>query len=457
MSGQSETMSSRSFSPSEWRRKALHAGMGLLALTLRWLDWKAAAAVALGALLFNLFVLPRIGRGLYRDASRTRDTGIVAYAAMVLILIVLFRDRYLPVAAAVWAMMAFGDPAAAVAGGLLGGPPLPWNPQKTWAGALSNWAVGGLGAVLVFRFVTARPLVPAAVAVLVAGAALYAFLESVPSGLDDNLVAAVPTALAVFQLGYQWGDHASGWPGLAAAAILAAVAVNAAVAFATWSMGVVSTSGALAGALAGVVIIVSGGWGAYGVLWTFFLLGTLATRWGYRRKEIQGVAQPDRGRRDASHVLANVGVPAALLLLGVRPVAFAAALAAALADTLGTEIGGLYGDRPFSLLRLSRLPVGAAGAVSSAGVAAGAVGATVVGAVGFLAGLVPAQAIAVIAAAGVAASLAESLARDLARQAGVRLDHDFANAFNTLVGALVALEITLSIEGRGLFLPVAGT
>ena len=25
-------------SPSEWRRKAVHAGMGLLALTLRWLD-----------------------------------------------------------------------------------------------------------------------------------------------------------------------------------------------------------------------------------------------------------------------------------------------------------------------------------------------------------------------------------------------------------------------------------
>ena len=40
-------------SPSEWRRKAVHAGMGLLALTLRWLDWKAAAAVALAALLFG--------------------------------------------------------------------------------------------------------------------------------------------------------------------------------------------------------------------------------------------------------------------------------------------------------------------------------------------------------------------------------------------------------------------
>ena len=131
-----------SISSAEWRRKAVHAGMGLLALTLRWLDWKAAALLALTALLFNLFVLPRFGRGIYRDAAKTRDTGIVAYAAMVLVLILLFRGRYLPIAAAVWAMMAFGDPAAAIAGRLVGGPRLPWNREKTWIGLLSNWAVG---------------------------------------------------------------------------------------------------------------------------------------------------------------------------------------------------------------------------------------------------------------------------------------------------------------------------
>ena len=400
--------------------------------------------------------MPRIGRSIYRDAGRTRDTGIVAYAAMVLLLIVLFRDRYLPVAAAVWAMMAFGDPAAALAGRVLAGPRLPWNPEKTWTGALADWAVGGLGAVLVFRFVAARPLVPAAVAVLVAGAVLYAFLESVRSGLDDNLVAALPTALAVFQLGYQWGDHASGWPGLATGAVLAAAALNAAAGFATWRLRLVSPSGAVAGALAGLAVIVSGGWGSYAVLWTFFLLGTLATRWGYARKARAGVAQADRGRRGAAHVAANVAVPAALLLLGVRPVAFVAALAAALADTLGTEIGALYGRRPFSPLRLSRLAVGEAGAVSAPGVLAGAAGSALLAAAAYVAGVIPAPAAAVVAIAGVCGSLAESLVQDLARGRGFRLDHDFANAFNTFVGALSALEITLSLEKGALFIPIAG-
>ena len=177
----------------------------------------------------------------------------------------------------------------------------------------------------------------------------------------DNLVAALPTALVIFQLGSLWGERAMPWAGPAAATLLAAAGVNAAVALGTWRAGLVAGSGALAGALAGTVVIVSGGWGAYAVLWVFFLGGTAATRWGYRRKAAAGVAQPDRGRRGVSHVVANIGVPAALLVLGAPPIAFAAALAAALADTLGTEIGSLYGRRPFSLIPMRRLEVGAAG------------------------------------------------------------------------------------------------
>jgi uncharacterized protein (TIGR00297 family) len=447
---------SSALSPSEWKRKAVHAGMGLFALTLRWLDWKAAAAVALGALLFNMFAMPRIGRGIYRDRGRRLDTGIVAYAAMVLLLILLLRNRYLPVAAAVWAMMAFGDPAATVAGRLLGGPRLAWNPEKTWAGLLADWAVGGAGAVLIFWFVAARRLEPLAVAILILGAAFYALLESLHCGIDDNLVAAVPTALLLLQLGFQWSGHARPWSGLAAPTVLIGLGTNAIAAFVTWKKGVVSTSGAVSGAVAGSLIVMAGGWPAYAVLWTFFIVGTGATKWGYRRKERAGMAQADRGRRGASHVAANVGVPAALLILGVAPIAFAAALAAALADTLGTEIGGLYGHRPISPLRLARLPKCAPGAVSAAGILAGLLGAALIGSVALATGLVSPPEAAVVAISGLAGSLAESAAHDLGRGRKLQLDHDFANAFNTLVGALIALEISLSLQARTLFLPLAG-
>ena len=102
-------------------------------------------------------------------------------------------------------MMAFGDPAAAIAGELLGGPRLPWNRAKTWIGLLANWARRRDARPLVFRFVAARPLEPAPSCCSSSGAAVYAFLESVRAGIDDNLVAALPTALAMFQLG-RWPE-----------------------------------------------------------------------------------------------------------------------------------------------------------------------------------------------------------------------------------------------------------
>ncbi len=443
-------------SPAEWKRKAVHALMGLFALTLRWLDWKVAALLALAALLFNLFVMPRIGRGIYRDPSKPRDTGIVAYAAMVLLLVVLFRGRYLPIAAAVWAMMAFGDPAASIVGKTLGGPRLPWNREKSWIGMLSNWAVAGSSSVLVFCFVAERRLEPVAVATLVIGAGLYAFLESVKSGLDDNLVAALPTAFAIHELGYLWNpEYGYFEPGLVRRAILALI-VNIALALLTWILGLVRGSGAVAGAVVGVLLATLGGWGAYAVLWTFFLLGTAATKFGYRKKVSAGVAEADCGRRGAAHVVANCAVPTALILLREYPVAFVAAFAAALADTLGTEVGGLYGRKPFSPLRLTPLPVGTRGAISWPGTLAGLLGAAVLGVIAVLLGLVPWSQLPVVVAAGSAGSLAESALNDLGRRRGFALDHDFANAANTFVAAMIALEITYSLDSGYIHLPVGG-
>ena len=425
----------------EWKRKAVHAGMGLFALPLRWLGAGPAAAIALFALLFNAIVMPRIGRGIYRDPSARRDAGIVAYPAMVLLLILVFAGKYLPVAAAVWAMMAFGDPAAAIAGRLVGGPSLPWNREKTWVGLLANWAVASAASFGVFLFVSARPASSDAAAILLVGAAVYAFLESVRSGVDDNVVAALPTALAVYQLAIAWPPRPLAGFAAPAAVVLTALGVNAAVAAVMGALRVVSPSGAVAGGIAGAVILACGGWGAYGLLWTFFLAGTIATRLGYRRKAALGVAQADSGRRGAAHVAANCLVPAALLLLGAPRVGFAAAFAAALADTLGTEIGTLFGRRPFSPLTLRRLEPGTPGAVSLPGTLASLAGGAAIAAAAVGLGVVRPSLAPAVALGGFLGALAESVVAALGARFGFRLDHEFANAFNTFAGAMIALRL----------------
>lgn len=433
-------------SAAEWKRKAVHAASGLFALTFRWLDWKAAAVLALAALLFSLFVMPRVGRVLYRDSSRRFDPGIVSYAAAVLALVLLLRDPYLAIAAAVWAMMAFGDPAAAVAGELVGGPTLPWNRSKRWIGLAANWAAGATAAILVFRFVSARPLEPVAVILLVAAAAVYAFLETVRAGIDDNLVAAIPTALVLVALG-RWPEAPlSPFYAGSLGRLGVALAVNVVAAVATSVAGLVSRSGAIAGAIAGFLVLAYGGWPAYGLLWAFFAAATAATKWGYGVKRAAGVAQGDRGRRGAAHVAANCLVPIAFLVLGAPAAAFAGALAAALGDTLGTEVGTLYGKNPRSPLGFDRVPAGTPGALSSAGTLAVLGGAALMALLAWLFGWLPRGLLLAVLAGGFVGALAESVLADLGRRRGFRLDHEFANAFNTFVGGLAALQIALSVE-----------
>ena len=132
--------------------------------------------------------------------------------------------------------------------------------------------------------------------------------------------------------------------------------------------------------------------------------------------------------------------------------AFTAAWAAALADTLGTEVGSLARN-PVSLLDARRVPPGTPGAVSWQGTLAGAAGALAIASVGFAAGLIPLSLVWVVAAAGVAGSLCESLIAELGARRGFRLDHEFANAMNTFVGAAVAAEIAMSLTRGRIYLP----
>ena len=138
----------------ELLRKGVHIAFGAGALALRWLDpWQAAGFAAL-ALLFNLLLLnPLTGRRLLRPAERERgfSWGVILYPAVVLGAILVFHRR-LELAAAVWGLLAFGDGMAGVAGVVVGGPRLPWNPRKTWFGLSAFVLWGAIAAAFLVRW-----------------------------------------------------------------------------------------------------------------------------------------------------------------------------------------------------------------------------------------------------------------------------------------------------------------
>jgi uncharacterized protein (TIGR00297 family) len=124
----------------------------------------------------------------------------------------------------------------------------------------------------------------------------------------------------------------------------------------------------------------------------------------------------------------------------VPAIAYVAAFGAALADTLGTEFGTLYGRRAFSPLGFRALPPGTPGAISWPGTAASLAGASVVAAAGWGLGLIPGTLVLAAALGGFVGALAESVVNDFGRRNGFSLDHEFANALNTFIGAMLALR-----------------
>lgn len=435
-------------SRSELLRKVTHMSMGLFAFAVGPLGPLWSALLALTALLFNLYLFPRLGgRKLYREHEHAAGSslGIVLYPLAVLILILVFWKR-LEVAAATWGILAFGDGMASVAGMTLGRTKLPWNPRKSWAGTIAYAFFGTMAAAALLVWTAPDQYSwPFAFAVCAATAILAALLESLPQGLDDNI--GVPLVSGLFLLGLvltrgHWDAFLS-QDGLLLRVGMA-VLVNAALAGAAYAARTVNPSGVVAGFLVGFLIYLFLDWEGYLLLLAFFVIGSGSTKFGYKTKAAHRIAQEGGGRRGARHALANAGVATACALFAAvtdHPVlfalAFAGAFATAAADTASSEIGQVIGRRTFLLTTFRPVPRGTEGAVSIEGTLAGILASLVIAALGASVGLYPWIGVLPIVLAAFVGTTFESVV-GAALEKRQLLDNEALNFLNTLVGALVA-------------------
>jgi len=432
----------------ELARKLVHVGVGGIAFAVRPFGFGLSVLCTTVAILHNAFLLPRYGgRNLWRrgEAERGYAFGIVIYPVTVLLLLLLFARR-LEVAAAVWGILAFGDGMAAIVGQTLGrGNPLPWNREKSWAGSIAYFVFGGTGAFVLLQW-TAPGVYSTGFALAIATAAtgFAALLESQPQGLDDNFGVPLVTALLLFCLTLTAG----GWGLLGTTAFAGrlgvGLGVNLALAAAAYVGRGVDRSGAAAGVLLGTTIWAFLGWRGFLLLFAFFVLGTLATKFGYQQKAAAKLAQEQGGRRGAGNALAKTSVPALAAVFAAttaEPVLFALALAGAFAtaaaDTCSSEIGQVIGRRTFLITTLRPVPRGTEGAVSLEGTLAGVAASLVVGGLGYAVGLYSALGVALVAVAALVATTLESLVGATLEKRGL-VDNHAVNFLNSLAGALVA-------------------
>jgi uncharacterized protein (TIGR00297 family) len=426
----------------ELARKAIHLGVGGLAFLLKYLTPWQAASCAAAAVLFNRFVLPAVGgTGLFRGEERRHPwrSGIVIYPISVLVLIVLFHDR-IEVAAAGWGIMAAGDAAAGVIGGLAGRHPLPWNRSKSLEGSVGFVAGGSVAAGAVLAWFGHRPLEAGLLGV--AASLFGAIVESLPWRLDDNLT--VPLLAALLLRGLLEIDPSrlrSVGPAVGHD-LLWGIVINLVLALLALGAGTVDRSGTIAGFVVGTATYAFSGWRGFLVLLTFFVLGSAATRLGYRRKARAGIAQARKGARSARHALANCGVGVVLAFLlvsasspGLFALAFVCAYATAVFDTVSSEVGQAYGGRPILITTLRPVPAGTNGAISWVGTLSGALAALAVGGVASMSGLLPPGLMTIVALAALAGSTADSFLGATLEARGL-MDNEAVNFSNTLVGAL---------------------
>jgi uncharacterized protein (TIGR00297 family) len=436
---------------SEDVRQIVHITMGGWAVLLRWMTWPEAAALATGALLFNWLVLPRIGgRSLYREADRARGypMGILLYPFVVLLLIVLFRDR-LDLVAAVWGVLAAGDGSATLIGRRVRSPRVPWNVEKSVAGTVSFIVCGTLAGALLGWWVAGRfdpqPAFVYWLGASFAAAVTAALAETIPVRLDDNISVAASAAiiLACADISGMEAWRASAPATLPRFPI--GLLLNGIVATAGWMAGTVTRSGVIAGLVIGASIYAGAGTGAWILLLLAFAAASASSRIGYRRKLQLGIAEERGGRRGAANAVANTGLAAlGALLAVVSPyraealLAVAAVLIAGSSDTVASEIGKAFGRRTFLVIGFRPVPPGTSGALSLEGTTAGVAAAALLGLVAVWAGLFPRSLLLIVVIAVTAASLVESALG--ATLEGPRvLNNDLLNFVNTAAAAAIAL------------------
>ena len=395
------------------------------------------------------------------ERGRVLRSGVVFHAFSVLILILIFR-RHLEVVACAWGILALGDGSSTLFGRGLGGPRLPWNPAKTWAGSLAFLFFGGLGGAGLMVWVAGRYSdSPSTLHLLVMAAAAAfagALVESLPLDLDDNLSVPFLTGALVYSLSAVDPGVWAGASGPLFRKFLVGLGFTLLLAAAAKWMRWVSGSGVAGGVAVGTVIATFAGMEGFAILALFFLLGSAATRLDFSGKLRKGIAQEAQGERGMVHAMANCSVPAFLAFLsastspslaGALRLAFVASLATAACDTLGSEVGPLGKGDPFLITRLKRVPAGTPGAVSWLGTAAGVVAAFLLGSAAALLGAHSGMGDSSRGRGCPAGDSVESLLGATLEPMGL-IGSETINFINTAAGGLSALAL---LRGSGGFVP----
>jgi uncharacterized protein (TIGR00297 family) len=237
--------------------------------------------------------------------------------------------------------------------------------------------------------------------------------------------------------------------------------LNAFFAFSFWIVGIILIAGAalsvwlkkltpsaaVAGAIIGYLIFYASGFSGLVMLATFFLLGSFATAFQFAKKEKTGMAESNKGQRKWTQVLANAGAAGLFGVLAILYpeynhwfiIAIAGSFSSATADTLSSELGGLYGRKFYNITTFQKDARGSDGVISAEGCMIG-LGGSILIALIYVAEYGFSNYALYIIIGGTLGNLSDSFLGATLERKGV-IGNDLVNFLSTLWGALASLAL----------------
>jgi uncharacterized protein (TIGR00297 family) len=431
------------------RRAGGFAAVGTLALAAPELGRAAAAPFAIVALLaafvvdegpvFELFARPQDRR----DGRLNGLAGFALAATGLAVLATVPRESMpMRVFVATVFVVAYGNVGARAVERL-------WTDPGRSVASFSTAAflAAVAGQLVVGWNLGAVPPLASVVFLAAAGALVAALLRSMLYERDDPIVMLSAGLLLWL---FATIDVESGL-----AEVSIALAVTVALGYVSYRTGTASVPGMVTGVLLGLLTIVFGGVGWFAVLIAFFGIGGLSAKYRYDEKSDRGVAEDNEGARGSGNVLGNAAV-ALVAVIGFAAstgmqvdgalfrFAFTGSLAAAMSDTLSSEIGVLF-DEPRLITTLERVDPGTDGGITWQGYVVGVVGAGIVAsvAVGVFAFATPGLAALTVVLGGVAGMTVDSVLG--ATLEGGRVGNQTVNFLGTLAGAVVSASLAFAL------------
>jgi len=370
-------------------RSIVHILVGILVCTAPFIFESFLPSVAL-AIIFIIINSLTLKSNKLKGIHYTERVsyGTVYFPISFAILVLWFWEKDAAILLTAMLIMSFGDPIASWVGESVKNPKLfkIWSDKKSIQGSTAMFIVSFIVAsigMFVFRKLLENPISISTAVIFGIFTAFFATIaETISYKGTDKLM--VPLGAGVIL------DFLYHSPQEMQIQLISWMIITTAIAIIAYKVKSLSLDGAVGAWMLGTIVFGIGGMEWMLPMILFFVIASILSRLGSKHKHILKDIFEKTGKRDFFQVFANGGLAVITTLLfyftksNIWYIVYLGAVAAAMSDTCGTELGTFSKRLPRNILNFKKLPMGASGGITFLGTAGAFLGSLIIATSGIL-------------------------------------------------------------------------